>query len=124
MRPRRFVTVRKNNDQTLIASKVCIADTSLRRMVGLLDRAHLDPEEGLWIKPCSGVHTLGMRFPIDVVGLDTDLRVVRLWPFLKAHRITAIVLAVRTVLELAPGRIVHCGLRLGDHLHIRESEIA
>lgn len=121
---RRFVTVSRASDKKLVASQVCVADTSIRRMVGLLGRSGLGSEEGLWIKPCSGVHTLGMRFPIDVVGLDADHCVVRLWPSLKAHRITAIVPTVRTVLELAAGRIAHCELRLGDCLSIRESEIA
>ncbi|MEZ2347767.1 DUF192 domain-containing protein [Terriglobus sp. RCC_193] len=123
MQSRHFVTITKASDQRLIASKVGVADTSLRRMVGLLGRSDLGSEQGLWIKPCSGVHTLGMRFPIDVVGLDADFCVVRLWPLLKAHRITAIVPAVRTVLELASGRITHCELRPGDRLHIREYEV-
>ncbi|WP_198137589.1 DUF192 domain-containing protein [Terriglobus sp. TAA 43] len=100
-----------------------MADTSISRAVGLLGRTHLQQDEGIWIKPSSGVHTIGMRFPIDVIGLDKQLRIVRLWPSLKPYRVTAIVPSIRTVLELASGRIVESGLRLGDQLRIQESAL-
>jgi hypothetical protein len=38
-------------------------------MFGLLGRRGLNAGEGLWIKPSFGVHTVGMRFPIDAIGL-------------------------------------------------------
>lgn len=120
---RRVVSVSSLEGDVVLASSVVVADTSLRRAVGLLGCAHLQRDEGIWIKPSSGVHTIGMRFPIDVIGLDKELRVVRLWPSLKPYRITAIVPSVRTVLELAAGRIIQSGLRLGDQLRIQESAL-
>lgn len=48
------------------------------RMKGLLGRSGLPVGEGLWIRPCSAIHTLGMRFAISVVFLDRALRVVRI----------------------------------------------
>lgn len=117
---KRMVTVSHSEEEATLASNVVVADTSLSRAVGLLGRTALAREEGIWIKPSSGVHTIGMRFPIDVVGLDAQLRVVRLWPSLKPYRLTAIVPSVRTVLELAAGRITESGLRLGDQLCIQE----
>ncbi|HEY9137421.1 MAG TPA: DUF192 domain-containing protein [Terriglobus sp.] len=122
MPSQRVVTVHHVEQDDVLASSVVVAETSLRRAVGLLGRTGLQGHEGLWIKPSSGVHTIGMRFPIDVVGLDAQLRVVRLWPSLKPYRLTAIVPKVRTVLELAAGRITESGLRLGDQLHIQDSE--
>ncbi|WP_156785179.1 DUF192 domain-containing protein [Terriglobus roseus] len=116
-----MVSVHTLAEDVVVASSVMVADTSVSRAVGLLGRSHLQREEGIWIKPSSGVHTIGMRFPIDVVGLDAQLRVVRLWPSLKPYRLTAIVPSVRTVLELAAGRIVESGLQLGDQLRIQES---
>jgi uncharacterized membrane protein (UPF0127 family) len=109
---------------SVLASKIVVAETSLHRAVGLLGRNELPHGEGIWIKPSSGVHTIGMRFPIDVVGLDATLRVVRLWPSLKPYRLTAIVPSVRTVLELAAGTIIQSGLRLGDQLRIQESTLS
>lgn len=120
MRHGRVVSVHHGEEDAVLASSIVVADTSLRRAVGLLGRQYLLQDEGIWIKPSSGVHTFGMRFPIDVVGLDAQLRVVRLWPSLKPYRVTAVVPSVRTVLELAAGRIVASGLRLGDQLRIQE----
>ncbi len=123
MRHRRIISVHTFAEDAVVASSVVVADTSISRAVGLLGRTHLQQDEGIWIKPSSGVHTIGMRFPIDVIGLDKQLRIVRLWPSLKPYRVTAIVPSIRTVLELASGRIVESGLRLGDQLRIQESAL-
>ena len=47
------------------------------RLIGLLGRRLLAPRRGLLISPCNSVHTLGMRFPLDIIFLDADWRVVR-----------------------------------------------
>ena len=52
-----------------LAGSLTVADKLLLRMKGLLGRKSLDHGEGLWIKPCMGIHTFGMRFPIDVIFL-------------------------------------------------------
>ena len=51
-----------------------IADTHWSRFCGLMgtDAASFPAGEGLWIVPCHGVHTFAMRFPIDVLYLDSD----------------------------------------------------
>jgi uncharacterized membrane protein (UPF0127 family) len=50
--------------------------TRRERMRGLKGRTSLSPTEGLLFERCRSVHTFGMRFPIDAVMLDRDLRVV------------------------------------------------
>jgi len=103
---------------TLVGDRVTVADTSLTRMVGLLGKHGLDAGEGLWIKPSSGVHTVGMRFPIDVIGLDKDHKVIKLWQRLVPYRITSVSTKLRSVIELPPGRIAECGVELGDSILI------
>lgn len=103
---------------TMIGDRIEVAETSLTRMVGLLGRSHLYAGRGLWISPSSGVHTLGMNFAIDVIGLDADFKVVRLWQRLLPFRITSVSLRLRSVVELPPGRIAECGVILGDTLQI------
>ena len=94
------------------------ADTSLKRMVGLLGRRGLDAGAGLWIRPSSGVHTVGMAFAIDVVGLDRDLKVIKLWRRLVPYRLTSVSLQLRSVLELPSGTIAQSEIQLGDQLQI------
>jgi uncharacterized protein len=116
----RVVTVTNQTRETVIGSQITIADTSLSRMIGLLGKRGLNAGEGLWIKPSSGVHTIGMKFAIDVVGLDKNLRVVKLWPRLVPFRVTSVSLKVRSVIELGAGRIAECQVQLGDLLEVQE----
>jgi uncharacterized membrane protein (UPF0127 family) len=105
----------------IVGDKVELADTSMKRMRGLLGRPGLDAGGGLWIKPSSGVHTIGMAFTIDVVGLDSDLRVIKLWRSLAPFRLTSVSFKLRSVLELPSGVISHSQMQLGDQLQFSSS---
>jgi uncharacterized membrane protein (UPF0127 family) len=104
-----------------VGESIELADTSLKRMVGLLGRRGLDAGAGLWIRPSSGVHTVGMAFAIDVVGLDRDLKVIKLWRSLVPFRLTSVSLKLRSVLELPSGTIAQSEMQLGDQLQISVS---
>lgn len=99
-----------------VGTDIEVADTFRTRLVGLLGRRGLAPGEGLLLRPSSGVHTFAMRFPIDVVGLDSRQRIVALQSNLHPWRISKVSWRIRAVLELPPGTIDRCGLRLGDQL--------
>jgi uncharacterized membrane protein (UPF0127 family) len=115
-----MVSVWNQSHSTPVAQSVEIADSSMRRAVGLLGRKALDVEQGLWIRPCSGVHTFGMAFAIDVIGLDRDRRVTKLWRNLRPHRMTTLVPRVRSVIELPAGSIDSRSIYLGDVLEFQE----
>jgi hypothetical protein len=104
-----------------VGDKIELADTSLKRMFGLLGRSGLDAGGGLWIKPSSGVHTVGMAFGIDVVGLDRNHKVIQLWRCLVPFRVTSISFRMRSVLELPCGTISRSQMELGDQLQISSS---
>jgi hypothetical protein len=104
-----------------IGDKIELADTSLKRMFGLLGRSGLDAGGGLWIKPSSGVHTVGMAFGIDVVGLDHNHKVIKLWRCLVPFRVTSVSFRMRSVLELPCGTISRSQMELGDQLQISSS---
>jgi uncharacterized protein len=103
---------------TVIGSAIRVAATTRARLVGLLGKTHLDPGEGLLIVPSSGVHTWGMRFPIDVVALDRRLRVVGVWQHLGSFRIAAVGWTTRSVLELPAGTIRRSQIEVGDQLNV------
>ena len=108
-----------------VGDSVELADTSMKRMFGLLGRRGLAAGGGLWIKPSSGVHTFGMAFTIDVVGLDSDLKVIKLWRRLRPFRLTSVSMKVKSVIELPAGVITESQMQLGDQLQIvPASEIA
>jgi uncharacterized membrane protein (UPF0127 family) len=103
---------------TIVGDSIELADTSLKRMFGLLGRRGLDAGGGLWIKPSSGVHTFGMAFKIDVVGLDRDLKVIKLWRCLVPFRVTSVSLKLKSVIELPCGTIKKTQIQLGDQMEI------
>jgi len=72
------------------------------RMRGLLGRRQLDDDQGLWISPCPSVHTIGMRYPIDVVFLDRQGIVKKIKHHLKPMKFSSCIDAF-AVLELSEG---------------------
>jgi uncharacterized protein len=101
-----------------VGESVELADTSLRRMFGLLGRRGLDAGGGLWIKPSSGVHTFFMAFKIDVIGLDRDLKVIKLWRCLAPFRVTSVSMKLKSVIELPCGTIAQTQTKIGDQIQI------
>ncbi len=114
----RIVSVVDSSRTVVVGARIEVAETSLRRMVGLLGRTNLEPGRGIWIRPSSGVHTFFMRFSIDVIGLDKNLNVIKLWPDLVPWRLTSISTRLRSVVELPAGTIHACGVQLGDRFEI------
>lgn len=108
---------------TVIGTKITIADTSLTRLLGLAGRNRIDAGCGLLIRPSSGIHTLGMRFSIDVIALSRTLRVVGLWRALAPFRMTRLSLKTRCVLEVPTGVISKCRIEIGDQLELCESRL-
>ena len=114
----RLVTVTNTNRHTVIGDQIEVADTSSTRLFGLLGKKHLDTGKGLWIRPSSGVHTFFMSIPIDVIGLDKNRTIIKLWPNLVPWRVTSVSTKLHSVVELPAGRIAQCNTQLGDTLSI------
>jgi uncharacterized protein len=113
------VTIVNTTKNTVICMRGTLANTMMLRMVGLLGVKGLEPEAGLLIKPSSGVHTFGMRFPIDIVTLDRNNRVVGTWENIGPWQIRGLSLRTRSVLELPSGRIKECSIEAGDELAVK-----
>jgi uncharacterized protein len=99
----------------VVCEQAVIADRARRRMRGLLGRRSLPPGEGMLLQPSPSIHTAFMRFPIDVVFLDRNLRVIKLVEHLPPWH-TASAMEGRSTLELASGEIVRRQVQVGDQL--------
>ncbi|MGC8668405.1 MAG: DUF192 domain-containing protein [Chthonomonadales bacterium] len=97
-----------------IASRAVIAGSLGARIKGLIGRTRLEPGEALWLEPCNGIHTFGMRFPLDVLTLDRTLRIVRLYRAVQPNRILLPARGGYITIEAPIGTIERCGLREGD----------
>jgi uncharacterized membrane protein (UPF0127 family) len=100
----------------VIAPRVGRAQGWWQRLKGLIGRRNLEPGEGLWIDPCNGIHTFGMRFPIDLLVLDTGGRVLRILTGVRPGRVSPPVRGGRSVVELAAGTLERTGLSSGDRI--------
>ena len=85
---------------------------------GLLGRDGI--EGALVLRNCRWVHTLGMRFALDVAYLDEAGIVVKT-VHMRRHRVGAPVWRARTVVEAQEGAFGRWGLRVGDVVEVREA---
>jgi uncharacterized protein len=93
-----------------------VADGFTSRAKGLLGRDGI--EGALLLEPARSVHSLGMRFPIDVAYCDKELRVLRT-TCLRPWRVARPELKARCVIEAEAGTFAHWELRPGDVLEVR-----
>ena len=93
-----------------------VASSAWSRLVGLLGYRRLAPGEGLLLRGEQGIHTLGMRFSIDVLYLDRNARVLRAIPALRPYRLGPFLRESRDVLELPAGTLDATATREGDEL--------
>lgn len=98
-----------------LAARVEAAVDSASRRRGLLGRTGL-ADTALVIAPCNAVHTFFMRFPIDVLFVDRQGRVMRAARHVPAWRMAVAWRAFATI-ELAAG--VSDGIRVGDQVGLR-----
>ncbi|HYF94080.1 MAG TPA: DUF192 domain-containing protein [Symbiobacteriaceae bacterium] len=108
--------VRNATRGLVLGYKVSGAETFRLRLLGLMFRAGLSPGEGLLIRPCRAIHTHFMRFPIDVLFLDGDNRVVHMIPAMAPWKMSPAVRAADAVLELPAGAAG--ATALGDQLEV------
>jgi uncharacterized membrane protein (UPF0127 family) len=89
-----------------------------------MGKGGLDQGEGLIIDPCSSIHTLFMRFPIDVVYCDAERRVVRTVAGLKPWRLNSsgsLLGGARYTIELPAGVIDASHTLVGDQLAFEDA---
>ena len=106
--------------QAYLATQLTVAGTHWSRLRGLMCTSvtKFRTGDGLWIVPCRGVHTFAMRFPIDVLYLDSSLRVVHVEENLQPWRLGKVKLQARSVLELPPATLQISGTGVGDEIEI------
>ena len=98
-------------------ASVEVADARSARRKGLLGRDHLDG--ALVLRPCRWVHTIGMRFPVDVAFVSDEGVVVKTMQ-MHQRRVGVPVWRASVVIEAEAGAFSRWGLRVGDVVEIRE----
>jgi hypothetical protein len=93
-----------------------VAGSRRDRSRGLLGRDGIDG--AILLRPCRSVHTLGMRFGLDVAYCDGDMRVLRV-VHMSPWRVGLPVPRARCAIEAEAGCFARWSLQPGDQLDIK-----
>jgi uncharacterized membrane protein (UPF0127 family) len=110
--------LRNATTNSVIATRVDRLRGFFQRLLGLLGRNALRPDEGVWIAPCNAIHTLGMRMPIDVIFLDARGRILRVEHGVRPNRPALVCRRAQAVVELGSGALLDADVLLGDYLEL------
>jgi uncharacterized protein len=114
-----LVRIRRTADGAVVCERCEVPESAFGRARGLLGRDGLEPGGGMLIDRAGSVHMFFMRFPIDVVFLDRNRKVVRIVHGLRPWRVAGARKAVAT-LELPVGAVGEAGLEEGDVLVLED----
>ena len=114
----RDVFVFNETKGTFLAFRVAVADSFGSRLVGLLGKKSLKPDQGMWIVPANSIHTIGMLFSFDVVMIDKDFRVVSMKEMVKPFCVMLPKRRAESVIELPAHTIFRSRTQVGDQLLI------
>lgn len=119
---RRTYCVYNETRECFLSLNVKAADTIFSRLRGFIGRFKLRSDEGIWVVPSRGVHTLGLFFPLDLIYLDENCRVIHLVEYFPSFRIGPLKTQAESVLELPTHTIYSSHTQAGDQLVICVAE--
>jgi uncharacterized protein len=108
--------------ESFLSLGVTAADSTLARLKGLIGKLSLGLDEGLWIVPSRGIHTIGVVFPIDLIYLDESHQVIHVVESFPTFRISPLIPQSASVLELPTHTIYSSQTQPGDQLLICVAE--
>lgn len=111
------MAITRTTDETVVCERCGVADGPIARTRGLLGCADLPAGDGLLIRPASSIHTHFMRFAIDALFVDRDMRVLAVRSDLRPWRFAAR-RGAHAVLELRAGEAAARGIVPGDVLRL------
>lgn len=101
-----------------LAERVITAQSFCQRSIGLLGKRDWAQEKTLWIPRCNSIHTFFMKFAIDAVFVNKDLKVTKIYRNLAPGKITLPDLKATSVFEFSSAHNRLANLKLGDQLYV------
>lgn len=96
-------------------NKAAVAKTFLQRLKGLMFKKNIDKDEALIFYSAESIHMFFMQFPIDVVFLDKNMRVIKICTALKPWSMTAC-FSSKITIELPARKASDTNTTVGDIL--------
>lgn len=111
--------ISNTSKNTVLATDCSVADTFFKRFMGLMGKKVLEKGSGLVITPCNSIHMCFMKFPLDVVFIDSSNTVVYMIEDIKPWRVSKLIGKAHSVLELPVGTIEASETQPGDRLEFK-----
>jgi uncharacterized membrane protein (UPF0127 family) len=108
---------------TILGEAIEVAQTAAQKVKGLLGRECLEDGQGLLFKGAGSLHTLFMRFPIDIVYADKKGKVLKLAEGVGPFKLVGAPLRCHFALELPAGAIHQSSTRVGDRLSFEDEMV-
>ena len=102
----------------LLLDHVAMAESFFSRGKGLLGCSSLEPNQGLWIKPCNNIHTFFMKFSIDCIFVDRRMHVIKVIHDVKPFRIIGPYWKSHSVFEVNTGFAHRNNINVGDQFYV------
>src|SRR5437868_2964698 len=118
--PFHIMSIVNTTRNTTLADKARRAASFVDRGRGLMLSDPLPSGGGLVIEPCNSIHMFFMRYPLDILFLDEQGKVLFMYKGIKPWRMGRIVRGARMAVELPEGVIDRTGTQLGDKLTITD----
>lgn len=124
LRPSSFVHIQNLTKGTIVANDARRADGFFARGRGLMLAPPLSEGGGLVIEPCNSIHMFFMCYPLDVIFVDREGRVLFLYEGIKPWRVGRLVKGARMTIELPAGTISRTHTEIGDKLSLERPKQA
>ena len=112
--------IRCKESGVTIAENVLLANHFLDQLIGLIGRKTLKRIQGLWLSPCNGIHTFGMRIPLDVIVLDDKGKILAVVKHLNPWRALMPTRGGCSVIELVAGNLSDKKISVGMTLQFEK----
>ncbi|HEY5557314.1 DUF192 domain-containing protein [Acetobacterium sp.] len=103
-------------NEVVLANQIRVADHFIQKLVGLLKDKGLNCEQGLLLSGCKQVHTIGMRFPIDVIFMSKEGEILHIENDMSSGKVSKYVKRAFYTLELKAGAAKEHNLLIHDHI--------
>ncbi|MBN2070017.1 MAG: DUF192 domain-containing protein [Candidatus Krumholzibacteriota bacterium] len=112
------MSVRNRSKDRLIAETILTLNSQFRKTLYMLNRHGIPDNCVLWISPCNGIYTAGMKTPIDIAFLDSKGRVTRILKEFPPDSFAGSGPKAISAIELPNGRLAETDTGVGDLVEI------
>ena len=115
------VRIINETNNTILAENGRTPITRKEGFIGLMGKKNFPQSDALILMPCNCIHMLLVRFPIDVIFLDKNNKIVFILEGFKPWRISPKIDEACCVIELPAGTIVKTGTVKGAIIRLQRS---